>query len=253
MMRWMSRRAAVLVVLIAATVGAQSPDQAAAAGNRAYEAGDFNSAARRFEQALRYGAGSGALYYNLGNAYFKLGRLGEAILAYERARKQLGDDPDLRYNLDYARSLIVDQIEVAEENVYFKGLRYVHQLLSPNQTAAVFLGGYLVTALLGLGTILSPFPWRRRLGIAALVLAIPTLLIGISLSAKIYSDRAFEHGIVLEQKVYARSGPGANHTSIFEIHEGLKVEIHARRAGWTQISLANGFNGWVPENAIGTI
>ena len=242
-----------IALATASLAAAQDPVQAAAAGSRAYERGDFREAAKDYELALRYGAHSGALYYDLGNAYFKLGKLGEAILAYERARKELGDDPDLRYNLDYASSLIVDKIQAPEENVYFKGLSYLHNLLSNDQTAFAFLACYGLASLLGLAAILGPFGWRRRFAYCAAGLLVLTLLVGSSLAAKMYTERAFEHGIILAEKVYARSGPGENNTSIFEIHEGLKVQVHNRRSGWVQISLPNGFNGWVPEDSIGVI
>jgi hypothetical protein len=40
---------------------------------------------------------------------------------------------------------------------------------------------------------------------------------------------------------------------LFTVHEGLKAEIRADRGGWLQVSLPNGWNGWIPREAAGTI
>ncbi|HDI51048.1 MAG TPA: tetratricopeptide repeat protein, partial [Bacteroidetes bacterium] len=54
-------------------------------GNEFYKAGDYEKAARAYEQILQMGYESAAIYYNLGNAYFKLHQNSRAILNYERA------------------------------------------------------------------------------------------------------------------------------------------------------------------------
>ena len=70
----------------------------------AYRAEDYDKAAAAYEEVLRGGKESGALYYNLGNSYFKKGSLGKAVLNYERARRLVPRDGDLNFNLEYARA-----------------------------------------------------------------------------------------------------------------------------------------------------
>ena len=56
------------------------------------------------------------LYYNIGNAYIKAGDIGRAILWYERAKKEIPLDPDLRFNLEYAREFITDRLEISDDS-----------------------------------------------------------------------------------------------------------------------------------------
>jgi uncharacterized protein YgiM (DUF1202 family) len=62
-----------------------------------------------------------------------------------------------------------------------------------------------------------------------------------------------KEGVVLEQSIDVRSGPGDDNPVLFTIHTGLKAEIRTDTAGWYQIVLLNGWNGWVPGEAMGVI
>ncbi len=55
-----------------------------------------------------------ALFYNLGNAYYKQGDHGRAILNYRRAQQLAPRDPDIEANLALARAQAVDQFEAVE-------------------------------------------------------------------------------------------------------------------------------------------
>ena len=79
-------------------------------GNRRYREGDYAGAVELYGRILESGVESGELHYNLGNAWFRLGELGPAILHYERARRIMPRDDDLGTNLELARSLTVDQV-----------------------------------------------------------------------------------------------------------------------------------------------
>ena len=79
-------------------------------GNRQYQDGDYESALSSYLQVLEAGFESGALYYNIGNCYFKLGDLGRSILFYERALAENPRDDDARANLELAESLTADEI-----------------------------------------------------------------------------------------------------------------------------------------------
>lgn len=71
-------------------------------GKQAYEGGDFSKAADLFASASRRAVRSDVLH-NLGNAQLKIGEIGKAILAWERARSL---DPGARNtvaNLRFAR------------------------------------------------------------------------------------------------------------------------------------------------------
>jgi tetratricopeptide (TPR) repeat protein len=82
-----------------------------AMAHQLYESGQYAKAAEAYQQLVDQGYSDAALFYNLGNAYFKQGDIGRAILNYRRAERLHPRDPDTRANLELARSLAVDQIE----------------------------------------------------------------------------------------------------------------------------------------------
>src|SRR5438477_10884494 len=79
-----------------------------AKANENYAAGHFQEAVNNYETLVRSGEWSANLFYDLGNAYFRVGDLGRAILNYERAlaldRHHPEADANLRIVRDEARA-----------------------------------------------------------------------------------------------------------------------------------------------------
>src|SRR5262245_43999027 len=99
-----------LLVLALAPAGPTGASPAAAynQGNRLYAAKDYAGAAQAYEQALSAGPNA-AVHFNLGNALFKTGKVGPAILHYRRAHFLAPRDPDITANLEFARAYRVDK------------------------------------------------------------------------------------------------------------------------------------------------
>src|SRR5215470_19112395 len=75
--------------------------------------GYYQQAIAGYEQLIAAGIHNAKLYYNLGNAYFRLNDLGRAILHYRRGLRLEPGNRQLQANLSYARSRRVDQIEIS--------------------------------------------------------------------------------------------------------------------------------------------
>src|SRR4030067_2160060 len=80
-------------------------------GNEHYLKGEYQETIRIFQSIVEKGYQGKSLYYNLGNAYFRIGKIGLAILYYEKAKKISPSDEDVNYNLAFANSKIADKIE----------------------------------------------------------------------------------------------------------------------------------------------
>ena len=79
--------------------------------NTAYVNADYPAATEGYERLLGEGYESAQLYLNLGNAYFKRGMNGRAILNYRKALRLAPGDEDIRYNLSIAEARTQDRIE----------------------------------------------------------------------------------------------------------------------------------------------
>lgn len=224
------------------------------AGNEYYAAGDFEQAARNYRQLLNQGFLSAAVNYNLGNALFKMNRLGPAILQYEKALRLGPGDPDIRANLEYLRTLTADRATVAGALTTTFFVERIFSLTSLEEDAAALTVAWLVmSALIGLWIAARSERLRRAAIWGMAVSAIPLLVTGGGFALKVYRDAAIEHAIVLEEKADVKSGPGSENTTLFSVHEGLKVRIRNHQGSWAQVSLESGLNGWVPVSALGTI
>jgi len=242
----------VILPIFAAQPG--PPESLFEQGNLAYQEGDFAAAGKYYRQVLDSGFENGPLYFNLGNACFKQKKLGLAIYYWEKAKLLLPSDRELRENLDLANLLIVDQVDMPEDPFPVRIFKGIRDLLTTRQQSRAAIAMFLLAnVLFFLYIVLKNTRLAFRALIGFFITGALTVFLAGSLAWKIY-DRDFrQQGIVLEQRVDVLSGPGEENITVFTIHEGIKVRIHASTGGWYQISLPNGWNGWLPQNSIGIL
>ena len=221
-------------------------------GNRRYQEGDYAGAVELYERILESGLESGELHYNLGNAWFRLGELGPAILHYERARRSMPRDDDLAANLELARSLTVDRVTPLPGFWLFRVARWWIDLLSrPALLGVVTLAwlvmmGALVVAVIGRGD--SLLTWSRG---AAAVAGIATLVFGLSLVARELDAGRPDEAIIMAGEAAVHSAPtDDDELLIFTVHEGTKVRVERRSDAWVEVVLEDGKVGWVRSDRL---
>jgi tetratricopeptide (TPR) repeat protein len=220
-------------------------------GNSEYQKGNYESAERYYSQILNSGFDSGSLYYNLGNARFKQKRLGDAIYYWEKARHKLPADREIQENLELANLLIVDRIEISDNSWLLRILAGVTGFFTAKQEAWIVLGLLFAANIFLALYLLAKNPrhsFRALLGCIGLGLLF--LIFACSLSWKIYEQDYRQNAVVVEQKVDVRSGPGSENIAVFTIHEGITVRVHGSNSDWYQISLPNGWSGWLRKDSI---
>jgi hypothetical protein len=219
--------------------------------NKSYESGDYAAASGDYLKLIGSGIESGSLYYNLGNARFKEGKLGEAIYYWEKARQEMPTDPDILQNLELSHLLLVDRIDVPEDPLPVRVFNSFINLLTIGQFGWLALSLHLIANLLLAACLLNLKPqWGFGLRIASVsVWAMVILLAGI-LTWRVYDTTHRGNAIVVEQKVDLRSGPGSENIIVFTVHEGIRVRVRNHVQGWYQVILPNGWNGWLQQQSI---
>jgi len=254
-------RSVLVTLLLAASCSvARAEDRSGRAaellaeGNAAYERSDYKGAAEAYQRILDYGFEHEVVYYNLGNARFREGRLGEAVLRYEQALRLDPADREAAENLRYVASLCIDQVEAPAPS--FPGVAASWLLTRTTVredawllAAAVWLLAAAIVALLVGGARL---PRRPLLYLAAIFVAL-ALISAALLLIKEGAAAGDPAAVVLAETADVVSAPAADGTALFTVHEGLRVRIRARREGWAQIVLASGQNGWIPSSALGVV
>lgn len=224
------------------------------AGNEHYAAGEYQDAVEHYRQLLTQGYTGPAVHYNLGNALYKLKQLGPAILEYEKAAAEAPNDPDIEANLAFARSLTADRTSVGGARTTSFFIEELLSLTTIDQDALMLSLVWLALAGLAAVLIVARSPGLRRLVIWGLAVGgIPLLVLGGSFGFKLYREATTVHAIVLKERVDVKSGPGDDNTTLFTVHEGLKVRVRNDSGSWSQVSLDNGLNGWVPAASLGII
>lgn len=222
-----------------------------AEGNALYQSGDYASAEQIYRRLLEAGVDSGTLDYNLGNVCFKQKKLGEAVYYWEKAHKKLPRDRDVRENLELANLLVVDRIEVPANPWPIRILDSAVHLFNLQQESWLALFLFIGTNLLLSIYLLAKTRLATLVGLFGSLAAAALLILFLSsLCWKIYEQRNRQEGIIVEQKVDIRSGPGNDNITVFTVHEGIKVRVRGETAGWYQISLANGWTGWLEKGAV---
>ena len=112
-----SRQVICLLVLLSLPLFSWSNDYGALykKANEQYKKAQYQDAVKSYSQILDAGCQDEAVYFNLGNAYFKLGDIPSALLNYEKAHKLAPGDDDVNFNIYFANSKTADKVEPEPE------------------------------------------------------------------------------------------------------------------------------------------
>jgi tetratricopeptide (TPR) repeat protein len=242
--------AAVVFFITVTVVPAQSPDQLMQSANKLYQEQNYVEAISTYEKILSQGFESGALYYNLGNAYFKEGKIGRSILCYERGLKIEPNDEDLAYNLRIANSRTIDKISEVPKLFlisWWEGL--VTAFGISGWSILVVLTFWLMLASIAVYFFSRKAACQRFTFMSGSIsLSVLVLLIAI-LFARVNREASKDYGILVEPIYSAKVSPDEKSNDAFVIHEVVKFSMEDEVSGWVKIRLIDGKVGWVYKDA----
>jgi tetratricopeptide (TPR) repeat protein len=213
-------------------------------GNRLYAAKDYAGAATAYREALTTGHDP-RVHYNLGNALFKSGKIGEAILNYRRAYALAPRDPDTRGNLAFARAYRLDKFS-SSANPLARALDRTFHWLSRRESS---LWSALLVAVTGLA-LAGWIVWRRTaLGWASVGLGAAAAYCLVT--AQVWSaEVSAQPAVVVVPEVSASSAPSEEAKQILLLHDGTEVRIRESRGDYDLVQIPGGNGGWIPKSAI---
>lgn len=198
--------------------------------NQAYADGRYEEAIIGYENLLlapeTAGETRAEVLFNLGNAYFKTGENARAILAYERCLRLEPSHKDAKFNLTFAESRIIDNIE---DHHQFFLLQWAQAVRGWAAESTWLLWSIVLFILCLVGLFLFAFMHNIAVrktafytGVAAFCFSLIAMWAGLSLH---HRDMAQTEAIIVQGVVNAKSSPDKSGTDLFVLHEGTKVRI----------------------------
>jgi tetratricopeptide (TPR) repeat protein len=251
------RRRNVLVLFIlffSISFAESSVDDLMKKANDLYVKGQFEEAIKLYESIAQEGYEGTSLFYNLGNAYYRTGKIGYAILYYEKAVKLSPDDEDVQHNLQLAKLNLKDKIETLPPFFLFRIWESVlSSLSSEGWTILSYILFLIILFTLGFYFFAKNIA-QQRIAFYSFVISIVLFLTSVGLLiVKLNQESNLKYGIVLETSLTAKSSPDPQGKDAFIVHEGLKVRIEDKVDKWVKIRLDDGQVGWVENFSIGII
>lgn len=261
-----------IFAIVASSIVASAADSRTAAnahwdaGIEAYNNKDYAQAVASFEAIVALDYASAEVYYNLGNAYFRLGEqpsnlrafgngeLGRAVLNYERALKLNPTMENARYNLDLAKELTNDT-EAVPEGFLVRMWRSLAGLCTTNTWATISLSMLFATALLVLLYLLhSSIVIRKFAFFAAIVTAI-VFVLGTALSlTQLASATDNSRAVILTNDTTpVHASPDSGSKIIRQPSQGVTVVVERVEGDWTEVRFADGEEGWIRTSSVENI
>jgi tetratricopeptide (TPR) repeat protein len=242
---------AILLTVVVLTAEASTLDHNFEEGNRLYSEGDYNRAIVEYQKILAAGYHSAGIYYNLGNAFFRDGQLGLAIVNYIRARRLDPRNDDIRANLEYARQFTIDRIEVTEEAILLDHINSFFDSFSLSEITWLSLALYILTACAVLGGFV--YKWFPVPTPAFVTLTVIFVAAAIITGVKVDRDVLTRNGVVLAQQTGVKNGPGNDFNTQFTAHAGLMFKIEREESGFFLVNFENRLKGWIEHSGVGEI
>lgn len=220
-------------------------------GNTAYNNGDFFKAVTLYEQTLLTGKHSASLYFNLGNAYYRLNKVAESIYNYEKARQLDPENEDFKVNSAFAQNMTIDAIEPLPESQLSQVQNSLYALASASIWSkiivlfvwlfAIFFSIYLLNKTIKLKRIFFV------LSLFSLILFLSSFTIKFFANAEQENKK---YAIIFSNEINIWSEPNLRAEIQFTLHEGTKVELLDSLDEWKKIRIANGSEGWIKNASL---
>lgn len=213
-----------------------------------YAAGDYAAAVEAYHLLLRAGVEDATIYFNLGNAYYEQGEIGQALLFYRRAHELSPRDWDLNANMALVRQQRLDR--QGEEVFLLDGLTaFTSGMLTFDELSWLMI--ILWSGLFGVGlAYLVRADWHDILRGPLIALGVCVVVGLILLGSRAYTNALRPSAVVTDAVVTVMSGPSEDYLAIYRLYGAAEVRILEQRGEWVRFVLPDLRQGWMPLAAL---
>ncbi len=222
--------------------------------NQEYKNGKYEDALSLYQEIEATDKISSALYYNMGNCFYKMNVVPASIYNFEKALVIDPSNEDAINNLEIAKKLTLDRIEALPKNIFQKFNSKYIAAISFNSWAYISVALSLLAGILFILFYFAINSSLKRLYFILFSLSILFLIGTLFITSSQYSiDQNSKYAIVFEKEISIKNEPTRNSEEIFLLHEGTKVRIIDTLDDWSKIKLLDGKIGWLKTSEIKVI
>lgn len=264
-MRISSYIKATVGAILIGTAGLSARTNMLAPADSAYNAGQYGEAIELYQAAMNKEGTSAASLFNLGNAYYQSGDLGNARLCYERARRIDPRSVEINNNLNYLASKVDDanRADLSDKKMavtqgdksFFDSLhQYVALDLSTNSWARMAAIAFILLLACVAFYLFGRSVPLRKVGFfgGGLMAMFATVFIIFAFIGARAVER-HDSGVVMAFKTPLLTEPQLDSKAATSpLHRGTKLQIMAEEAGpngesaWFKVRLNDDIVGWIP-------
>lgn len=220
-------------------------------GNALYNQGKYSEAIDAYLMILDTKNHSSELYFNLGNAHYKLNHVAPSIYYYEKALQLSPNDEEIKNNLVFAKNMTIDAIDTIPEVGLSKFTNSITNFMTFDGWAKIAVILVLCFVILFLIYYFAYTTIRKRLSFIGSLTALFLFFIVLALAFhKFNLDKNDKPAIVFAQESKVKAEPNLRSEEAFTLHEGTKVQILDTVKSWKKIKLADGKTGWISQEDI---
>jgi tetratricopeptide (TPR) repeat protein len=221
--------------------------------NQLYGKGKFQEAKIQYEQLIKDGNTSWALYYNVGNCYYKTGDYASAILNFEKALRLQPGNENIEFNIRMAQLMIKDKKNELSETALLRAFNTIKRIFSADGWAWLSITFFTLSFISFLLIYLIPSASFKRVLFLLTFFWIFPGLISVLLAQWQYTDFHKKEGIVMPYEINVVSEPNKASTILFMLHSGSKVEIIQANKDWLNIKYDDDKQGWIKRDDLAMI
>jgi tetratricopeptide (TPR) repeat protein len=215
--------------------------------NNAYNKKNFEQAVSYYEQLLVSKPQNASLYFNLGNSYYKLNKIGEAVLNYQKALRIQPFFQEAKDNLELTTSRIPNRIPIVGEIFFVRWWKTITRASLSSFWAAISLFLFLVS----IGLLMLQNLGKINLNVSKISLISFVLCTFFLLFAFSSANRKSNHNIaVVMQQDSPLLQEASNGKTYSYIPEGTTVTIEDEKAELFQVLLPDGRKGWMNKQLV---
>jgi tetratricopeptide (TPR) repeat protein len=245
----------LLFFLTATSIFATEPKTLLDSANNAYSKGNFEKAALYYEKILSEGYEAPEVYFNLGNAYYKLDRIGMSVLNYERAKKLSPNDEQINFNLRLANQRTLDKIESGPQlflNDWWDNVKSMQSERTWGLRSIVcfclflfFLGIFITSGKL----------FTKQLGFWLGLVFLFFSIISFFTAKSRYNDLMNKNSaVIISSSAEIKNAPSNTGIKLFILHEGSVVAspqtVTTPEGDWVMVQLSPEKAGWVKRSSL---